>query len=451
MRLAARLALPILLALSAQPSLAADPSIPFERFRLPNGLTVILSEDHRLPQVAVDIWYHTGAAAERTGRSGFAHLFEHMMFSGSKHVQPSPDRVFESIGASGVNGSTSFDRTNYFESVPSNELATALWVESDRMAFLLDTLDQKKLEIQRDVVSNERRQSYESRPYGHTTLRLCSLLFPPPHPYGGCLIGSIHDIQAAGVDDVKAFFREWYGPDNASLSIVGDFDPGQAKALVERYFGPIPSGPPPQRSDLTQPPLAGVARETLEDAMAEVPRLDLAWAGVRIFSEDEAAGDVLASVLGGGKTSRLYRSLVFDKQVASGVDAEDVTLEFGGWFQITAVARAGRDVKDLLPLVQAAVDEIKKNGPTAEEVERAKRQIIASKVREVESIGGVHGGRADLLNLYQTYLGDPGFLPRDTARYRAVTPEAVKAFAAKYLVDDRRIELATIPKPRAAQ
>ena len=444
----ASLALTTLLGLAAPPARAADPTLSFEKLQLANGLTVILSEDHRLPQVAVNVWYHTGAATEQAGRSGFAHLFEHMMFSGSKHVQPSPDAVFEPIGASGVNGSTTFDRTNYFEIVPANELATALWVESDRMAFLLDTLDQKKLEIQRDVVSNERRQSYENRPYGRTALRLCSLLFPPPHPYGGCVIGSIQDIQAASVPDVKAFFREWYGPDNASLAIVGDFDPREAKALVERYFGPIPAGLPVKRPGPAQPPVAGVVRETLEDPMAEVPRLDLAWAGVRAFSPEEAAADVLASVLGGGRTSRLYRSLVFEKRTAASVSAEDPALELGGWFQITAVARAGKDARDLLPLVQAAIDEMKKDGPTAAEVERAKRQIIASKVREVESIGGVHGGRADLLNLYQTFVGKPGFLPEDIARYRAVTPEAVKAFARQYLADDRRVELFTVPKPR---
>ncbi len=453
MRLAHRLALITLLAPAAPPVRAADPVIPFEKLRLANGLTVILSEDHRLPQVAVDVWYHTGAAAERPGRSGFAHLFEHMMFSGSKHVQPSPFKFLEAIGTSTgamSNGTTRTDRTNYFEVVPSNELATALWIESDRMAFLLDTLDAQKLKVQRDVVSNERRQSVESRPYGVTDLRLCALVFPPPHPYSGCVIGSIEDIQAAGVEDVKAFFREWYGPDNASLAIVGDFDPRVAKELVEKYFGPIPSGPPAKRPDIPEPRLAGVTRETLEDPMAELPRLDLAWNGVRAFSSDEPAGDVLAWVLASGKTSRLYRSLVFDKQVASSVDAEDDANELGGGFQITVVAKAGKETKDLLPLVQSAIDEMKRAGPTAEEVERAKRKIVASRIRAVERIGGF-GGKADILNQYQVYLGDPGFLPKDIARYRAVTPEAVKAFAIRYLVDDRRIELTTVPKPRAAK
>ncbi len=448
-----RLAFAALTLALGSPAPAAEPSIPFEKYQLPNGLTVILSEDHRLPQVAVNVWYHVGAASQAPGRSGFAHLFEHMMFSGSKHVQPSPIKVLESIGVAGgsqVNGSTSFDRTNYYEVVPSSELATALWIESDRMGFLLDTLDERKLEVQRDVVSNERRQTYENRPYGLTFLRTCDLLYPSPHPYYECVIGSIPEIQAASVEDLKSFFREWYGPNDASLAIVGDFDAGEAKALVEKYFGPIPPGTAQRRPDAAQPLLAGVQRETIADPVAEVPRLDLAWNGVRRYSEEEAAGDVLAEVLGGGKTSRLYRSLVFDKRVASSVDADDVALGLGGWFQVSAVAQAGKDAKDLLPLVQAALDEVKKSGPEVAEVERAKRKVVATMVRGVEPIGSHHGGRADILNQYQTYLGDPGWLAKDLARYRAVTPEAVKAFARKYLLDDRRIELTTVPRPKAA-
>src|SRR5438477_12897622 len=212
---------------------AADPDLKFEKYQLPNGLTVILSEDHRLPQVAVDVWYHVGAANQSPGRSGFAHLFEHMMFSGSKHVQPSPFKVLEAIGASGTNGTTNFDRTNYFEVVPANELAAALWVESDRMGYMLDTLDEQKLKIQRDVVSNEKRQSYENRPYGMAGLRLCDILFPKPHPYFDCVIGDIADIQAASAQDVRGFFRQFYGPNNASLAIVGDFDPKVVKELIE--------------------------------------------------------------------------------------------------------------------------------------------------------------------------------------------------------------------------
>jgi zinc protease len=439
-----RLAAALALALAASGAGAADPEIKFEKYKLPNGLTVILSEDHRLPQVAVDIWFHVGAANQVQGRSGFAHLFEHMMFSGSKHVQPTPFKILEASGASGVNGTTNFDRTNDFEVMPSAELPTALWLESDRMGYLLDTLDDQKLKIQRDVVSNEKRQSYENRPYGLSQLRLCDLLFPKGHPYYECVIGDLSEIQAASPQDVRAFFRQFYGPNNASLAIVGDFDPKTVKELVEKYFGPIPRGPDVKMPDLPQPDIQGVVKEKVEDKLAEVPRLILVWKGVRQFADEEPAGDILADVLGTGRTSRLYKALVFDKQLASSVSAGDNTLGLGGWFQISVTASRGHDIPELLPVVQQIVDEVRKNGVTPEEVERAKRNIIANKLRSVERIGGF-GGKADLLNMYETFLGDPGYLPRDLARYRAVTPEAVKAFANKYLIDDKHIELDVVP------
>ena len=440
------LSLAALLTLAAPgPARAADPEIKYDTYRLPNGLAVILSEDHRLPQVAVNVWYHVGAADQPPGRSGFAHLFEHMMFSGSKHVQPSPFAVLEPIGATNVNGSTTFDRTNYVETVPSSELATALWVESDRMAFLVDTLDEKKLKIQRDVVSNERRQRYENQAYGQTYLKLCDLLYPAPHPYFQCVIGSVPEIQAAAPDDLKAFFRAFYGPQNASLSLVGDFDPASARALIERYFGPVPRGPEAKRVALPPPSIAAVVKQTLEDPVAEVPQLELVWTGVKPYADDEAAGHVLAVILGGGRTSRLYRALVFDQQVASSVSAESRPLALGGWFSIEVNAKAGHQAAELLPLLQAELERIKREGPQPVEVERAIRRFVAGKIRAIERIGT----RADLLNAWQTELGDPGFLPRELARYRSVTPDLVKAFANRYLLDDRRLELTTVPAPKA--
>jgi predicted Zn-dependent peptidase len=435
-----------LLALAPLGARAADPELKFEKYQLPNGLTVILSEDHRLPQVVVNAWYHVGAANQAAGKSGFAHLFEHMMFSGSKHVQPSPFAPLEQIGATGINGSTNFDRTNYFETVPSAELATALWVESDRMAFLLDTLDEKKLKIQRDVVSNERRQRYENVAGAMTFLRTCDLLFPTPHPFYQCVIGSVPEIQAATPDDLKAFFRAYYGPQNTSLSLVGDFDPAVARALIEKYFGPIPRGPEIARPSLPQPALAGVVKETVEDKVAELATVQLTFTAVKSFSDDEPAGHVLATILGGGRTSRLYKALVFDKQAASETAANLTATSLGGWFSVDAQVKAGHPVAELLPLLQAELDAIKKDGPTAAEVERAQRRFVAGRVRAVERLGT----RADLLNSYETYLGDPGFLPRDLARYRAVTPEAVRAFAVKYLTDDKRLELTTVPAPKQA-
>jgi zinc protease len=428
---------------------ASDPEIKFQKYQLPNGLTVILSEDHRLPQIAVDVWYHVGAANQTPGHSGFAHLFEHMMFSGSKHVQPSPIQVLEAVGASGLNGTTNFDRTNYFEVVPANQLAVALWVESDRMGYLLDTLDEKKLKVQRDVVSNEKRQNYDNRPYGPSGLRLCDLLFPKPHPYYECVIGDIADIQAASVEDVRQFFRTWYGPQNASLAIVGDFDPKVARDLVQKYFGSIPRGADAKPADVPQPAIGRMIKETLEDKLAEVPRLILAWKGVRQYTDDEPSGDVLADVLGSGKTSRLYKALVFEKQLASGVNASNVTQGIGGWFQVTITAARGHTLDEIRPVVSDILGQIQQQGPTAQEVERAKRNIIAGRLRTVERIGGF-GGKADLLNNYEIFLGDPGYLPKDIARYRAVTPRSVQSFAKQFLVPLERIELDVVPATKTA-
>jgi len=307
-------------ALCAIPARAADPDLKFEKYRLPNGLTIVLSEDHRLPQVSVNVWYHVGAANQTPGRSGFAHLFEHMMFSGSKHAKD-PDAILEQIGASGMNGSTSFDRTNYYETVPSNELPTAIWLESERMGFLLPTLDEQKLKIQRDVVSNERHQRIDNVPYGPTQQRICDLLYPLPHPYYECVIGDIKEIQSASLDDVRDFFRRYYGPNNASLVLVGDFDPANAKRLIAKYFADIPRGPEVKKPDAKAKPVSSVVKETLPDRLAQLPRFQMVWNGLVPFHDDEPAGDVLSELLVGGKTSRLYQLLILEKQVASNVDA----------------------------------------------------------------------------------------------------------------------------------
>jgi zinc protease len=429
-----------------------DPQIAFEKYQLPNGLTVILSEDHRLPQVAVDVWYHVGAANQVLGKSGFAHLFEHMMFSGAKHIGPEPFKILEGIGTNAgsmANGTTSEDRTNYFEVVPSRELPTALWLESDRMAFLLDTLDEKKLGVQRNVVSNERRQTYENQPYGTAELRACDLLFPRPHPYFDCVIGTIAEIQSASMDDLKAFFREFYGPNNASLAIVGNFDPAEVKALVERYFGPIPRGPEVTRPDVPQPDLTGVVREQLIDPVAKEPRLDLLWKGVKAFSDDEPAGDVLAHILGQGKASRLYQELVYRRQIAASVGAENAAYGQGGVFSINVVAKEGHSLAEITPIAERIVADVRGRGVTADEVDRAKRVIVSSLLRSVERLGGF-GGKADQLNLYEMWKGDPGYLGQDLARYRAVTPEAVQAFARKILLEDRRVVLDIEPASATA-
>jgi zinc protease len=431
-------------ALCALPARAADPEIKFEKYRLQNGLTVILSEDRRLPQVSVNVWYHVGAANQTPGRSGFAHLFEHLMFSSTKHAKD-PDQILESIGGSN-NGSTNFDRTNYYETIPTNELPTAIWQESERMGFILPTLDEEKLRIQRDVVSNERRQRYENSPYGLAFIRTCDLLYPQPHPYYDCVIGNIAEIQAASLEDVRQFLLQYYGPNNASIALVGDFDSTTVRQLIDKYFGPIPRGPEVPKPDVKQPLLTAVVREKVEDKLAQLPRFEFIWNGLRQYDDEEASGDVLADALGSGRTSRLYRSLVLEKQVASNVDASDNTESLGGWISIGATARPGHTPEELKTLIQAAIDDVKQNGVSPEEVERAKRKILAGRVRGLERVAA----RADLLNEYEAFLGDPGYLPRDIARYRAVTPQSVQAFAKKWLPDERRIEMEVVPAGGAA-
>ena len=439
----------LILLLGASRAVAAtEPSISYQEFTLPNGLRVFLSEDHRAPQVTVNVWYHVGAANQRPGRSGFAHLFEHMMFSGSQHV-PDPDKVLAAIGAGlggAANGSTNFDRTNYFETVPASQLPTALWIESDRMGFLLPTLDEKKLATQRDVVSNERRQRYENQPYGRAALELCDTLYPKPHPYYHCVIGSIEEIQAARLEDIKAFFREFYGPRNATLASVGDFDPKAARELVTKYFGDLPAGSEPKRPDVPQPRLDRVVEKTVPDPVARIPQLQMVWNGVKPFAPEEAAGDILSVVLGGSKTSRLYRRLVEEKQLASGVYATNSSLGLGGYFQIVATAREGHTVAELRKEVESVLDELRKNGPTAAEVERAKRMVVGGMVRSVERAPG----KADQLNAYAFFTGDPGYLPKDVARYRAVTPAEVHEAARTLLPPDRLLVMDIEPAAAAA-
>ncbi len=438
----------ILLLATAPAFAATEASIPFQEFTLPNGLRVFLSEDHRAPQVTVNVWYHVGAANQGPGKSGFAHLFEHMMFAGSLHV-PDPDKVLAAVGAGvggSANGSTNFDRTDYFETVPASQLPVALWIESDRMGFLLPALDAQKLATQRDVVSNERRQSYENRPYGLAQLTLCDTLYPKPHPYYHCVIGSIEEIQAASMDDIRGFFREFYAPRNATLALVGDFDPKVARELVTRYFGDLPGGPEPRRPEVPQPRLEGVVEKTVPDRIARIPQLQMAWNGVKPFAPDEAAGDLLSIILGGSKTSRLYRRLVEEKQLASGASAGNVSLGLGGYFHIVVTAREGHTVAELRREVESVLAEFRKTGPTAEELERAKRLTVGGMVRSVERISG----KADQLNAYAFWTGDPGFLPKDIARYRAVTAAQVLDAARTLLPADRVLVLDVEPSAPAA-
>ena len=317
------------------------PQIKYEKYKLQNGLEVILSEDHRLPLVAVNLWYHVGPMYEKPGRTGFAHLFEHMMFQGSKNVgEKAHFKYLEAAGASNINGTTDFDRTNYFETLPSNQLELALWLESDRMGFLLETLDGPKLANQRDVVRNERRQGTENAPYGLPEEAMLQALYPAPHPYHGVVMGSHADIEAARLDDVREFFRQYYTPNNASIAIVGDFDPATVKKMVEKYFGSIPSGPPVPLVNYKTQPITQEKQFTVSDQV-ELPRVYMLWITPPYFVSGDADADMVAHVLGGGKSSRLYKRLVYELQIAQDVDAQRYPLKLGSFLYVQVTSKPG--------------------------------------------------------------------------------------------------------------
>jgi len=434
------------------------PQLKFEKYKLQNGLVVILSEDHRLPMVAVNLWYHVGPANELPGRTGFAHLFEHMMFEGSRHVPGSSHAKFlEAAGASDINGTTDFDRTNYFETLPANQLELALWLESDRMGYLPDKLDQANLSNQQDVVRNERRQSVENQPYGIVEEGMFHMLFPKGHPYYGDVIGSHQDIQSAKLEDVRNFFKLYYAPNNASLTIVGDFEPEHAKELVEKYFGPLKRGEDVPKITAKTPPITAERRAVIQDNV-QLPRVYEAWLTSPIFKPGDGEADLTATVLGGGKSSRLYKKLVYEKQIALDVAANQQSLMLGSEFQVQATARPGVKPEDLEKAINAELEAFRTNGPSEEELKRA-RNVLESRIIEgLETLGGF-GGVADRLNSYNHYLGTPDFLAADIARYENASVESLKAFAQSQLGNNQRVVLyavsgkqdlgAEVPTPKA--
>ena len=415
--------------------------IAFDKYKLANGLEVILRKDSRLPVVAVNVWYHVGPAKEAAGRTGFAHLFEHMMFQGSGHVGSDMHfRYLEEAGASNVNGSTSFDRTNYLEDLPSNQLALALWLESDRMGFLLDRLDQTMLANQQDVVRNERRQSTENAPYGLGEEEVGHLLYPKGHPYYASVMGSHADIQAAKLDDVRDFFAKYYTPNNATLAVVGDIDVDSTKAMIEKYFGTIPRGPdvPPVR--VVTPPISSERREVVTDQV-ELPRVYLSWLTPSFYQPGDAEADMAAHILGGGKASRLYKALVYEQKIAQDVQAGQQSSGLTSVFQIVATARPGHTAEELEAAIQKQLDSLTTNGPTAEEMKSTKTVILTGLVTQIESLGAL----ADLLNHYNHYTGDPGYLNKDIARYQAVTADGVKQFITSSLGRSQRVVVQVLP------
>jgi zinc protease len=359
-------------------------SIPFEHYQLANGLNVILSPDHAVPTIAVDVWYHVGSKNEVPGRTGFAHLFEHVMFTGSGHVPYGlHDKLTEGVGGLN-NGSTTNDRTNFYEIVPSNYLESAIWLESDRMGFLLDALDTTKLTAQRDIVKNERRQSYDNQPYGRTSEVISAAMYPKGHPYEWPVIGSMADLSAASVDDVKNFFRLYYAPNNATLTIAGDFDAAQAKSWVQKYFADLPRGKAIVRPQVRLVSMANERRLTLEDRV-QVPRLTLSWPTVGETQADDHVLDVLASVLSASRTSRLQKELVYDRQWASAAGAQQRTNENGGEFRVTLTPRPGHTLTELEVATDSIIQRLQRDGPTADEVARAKAGIELGFVSGLES------------------------------------------------------------------
>ncbi len=440
-----------LLAASAALALAAGaqstpiPAIPYETFKLPNGLNVILSEDHTAPIVGVDVYYDVGSKDERPGRTGFAHLFEHLMFQGSEHLpKGEADRLIENVGGRS-NGATASDQTTYWEQVPSNALEQTLFIESDRMGWLLPTLDQAKLDNQREVVLNERRQSYEMQPYGTAFMELAAHLWDRDFPYHWLPIGSAADLRAATLPEVRAFFRRWYGPNNASIAIAGDFDPREARRLVEKWFGGIPSAPPPEHRHPAPIPLVAEERVTLHDDV-ELPRVYVAWQTPKFLAPGDAALDMLASILTDGKSARLVRRLVMEEQIAQGVTAGQMSEQLASTFVVMATPKPGQDVGRLLAEIDQEVEKLQREAPTAGELERAVNKAEASAVFSLEPVGGF-GGRAATLNRYYYATGDPGYFPRDVGRYRQLSPEDVREAAARWLKKDARVVLTVLPGP----
>jgi zinc protease len=421
-------------------------NIPYTRHTLDNGLDVLIHEDHGCPIVAVNVWYHVGSKNEKPGRTGFAHLFEHLMFEGSQHYDKGYFHPLQEAGAL-LNGSTNADRTNYWEVVPRNALELALWMESDRMGYLLPALTSAKFDNQREVVLNERRQNYENRPYGFAGMAIVGALYPPDHPYHWMTIGDAEDIRAARLEDVHAFFQTYYRPRNASLALAGDVTTDAALEMATRYFGDLESGDEPPPVAVQTPPVPAAEQRLLLEDRVELPRVYLSWHSPALFAADDAELDLVAEVLASGKTSRLYRSLVYEARIATEVAASQNSREIGGYFQIIATAAPGRTLAELQQAMLRAIETFIAEGPTPGEMERCLAQAEANFIYRLQTVGGF-GGKSDQLNAYNVFVGDPGYFDRDLDRYRSVTPEAMQRVARAWLHPDRCISLSVVPKGR---
>jgi zinc protease len=429
----------LLLTMSGTGTMTAGDLLPFEQYTLANGLTVILHQDRSTPVAALMMMYHVGSKNEKPGRTGFAHLFEHMMFKGSAHVADGEHfKLLQEIGAN-INGSTSEDRTNYFEVVPSNALELALYLESDRMGFLLDAVNQSTLDNQRDVVKNERRQNYDNQPYGTSYEKIAKALYPAKHPYSWPVIGSMEDLSAAALEDVKDFFRTYYAPNNACLVIAGNYDPAQTKEWIAKYFGPFPKGKDLQPMAPAPVSLDADKRMVFEDKV-QLPRLYITWPSARLNTREDAVRDVLGDILGSGMNSRLYKSLVYEKQIAQSVSAGQSGSEIAGEFQITVTAKPGKSLADMESAVNAEIARLLKDGVTVREIETAVNNVESRTINRIAS----SLGQASALATAFTLTGDAGNVNRELKRYEGITPEEVLNQATAVL-NAHKVVLSIVP------
>ncbi|HRN52583.1 MAG TPA: pitrilysin family protein [Gemmatimonadaceae bacterium] len=435
------LALIAALVLSSQLPAQGPLRVPVTVDTLPNGLTLIIHQDPSVPVVTTNVWYHVGSGDEKPGRTGFAHLFEHLMFMGSKNAPyPQFDRLLEAAGA-GNNGSTTTDRTNYYESGPASALPLMLWLEADRLGWMLETMDEPKVDLQRDVVKNERRQSYENQPYGLAYENLVAAIYPAGHPYSWSTIGSMADLSAASLEDVKDFFRTYYTPNNATVVVAGAVNPDSVRALARQMFGEIPRGPAIERPR----PAAFTLRDTtivLEDRV-QLPRVYLAWHTVPEFSADDAALDIAAYILSGARNSRLTQALVFQRELATNASAFNSSKRLDGDFQVVATARPGIALDSLTRVIDAELRRLASEPPTARELEQAKNSIEASFLNGLEFVDA----KADRLNAYYYATGTPDYFQQDLDRYRRVTAADVSRVVRQYLLTGR-VTLSVVPQGR---
>jgi predicted Zn-dependent peptidase len=425
---------------------AVHVSLPFEKYTLANGLEVILHADHATPVVTVNIWYHVGSKDEPQGKNGFAHLFEHVMFQGSRDVpEDTYFKDLEGVGASDVNGSTNSDRTNYHETVPSNALTTALWLESDRMGFLLDHVNQETFASQRDVVKNERRQNYENAPYGLVYQFLRNAMYPASHPYHTITIGTPADLDAATLDDVKAFFKTYYLPNNATLVVAGDFDSAAVKPLVEKYFATIPRGADPQVKSAPMPVSLDSEKRLDVEADVELPRIVLAWPTPAEYTPEDEQLDITARVLAAGKSSRLYKRLVYDLQIAQDVSASQESGQLSSMFTILVTLKKGKDPAQALQIVDDELAKLRASGPTADDVAQASAPLVSGEVFALEHVSE----RADQFNRFNQIAHDPGFFDTHLSRYANASASDVQKAVSTWLPVGKRIVLVVKPTPGA--